>query len=608
MEITGIKTGMMNLVAARKIKKLQEGLDAAHQRLHSIIEDHEKSNKELQSANEKIVSINEKLQSINQEFKTSKKELEITNKELIAANQELQLINEQLNESFNYIEAFNEAIHEPMIVLDKNFRVKSGNSRFFSKFKINSDEAEGKLFYELNEGSWNIPILRQMLEQVLPKKNQLKKFEIVQNFPSLGLKVLLINAERIIQKTRKEQLILLCIEDITERTIRLEQEKDQWFQDLANAASVLIWAADTEKNHYFFNTTWIDFTGKSLQQGMGQGWQEDIHPLDLNKYIDLYDESFKKISSFSIVYRLRRGDGVYRMISELVKPRFDLDNNFIGFLGTGVDISDQKEVEVALEEKVNQRTVELQLVNRELERTNNELQQFAYVASHDLQEPLRKIITFSNRIQKNISTNKPYDVEIYLNKIVDSSKRMSRLIDDLLNFSRSSRSSEQFVPTDLNAIVHDVLKDFDLIIKEKNAVVNVGSLPKIQAIPLQMTQLFHNMISNGLKFAKKDVAVQININANEFVAEEKDKNGQSTKKKAYIEMFISDNGIGFDPIFAAKIFVIFQRLHDKQSYSGTGIGLSLCKKIVTNHGGTITANSLPGDGATFKIILPMEQS
>lgn len=608
MEITGIRTGMMNLVAARKIKKLQEGLDAAHQRLHSIIEDHEKSNKELQNANEKIVSINEKLQSINEEFKTSKKELEITNKELIAANQELLLINEQLNESFNYIEAFNEAIHEPMIVLDKNFRVKSGNSRFFSKFKINSDEAEGKLFYELNEGSWNIPILRQMLEQVLPKKNQLKKFEIVQNFPSLGLKVLLINAERIIQKTRKEQLILLCIEDITERTIRLEQEKDQWFQDLANAASVLIWAADTEKNHYFFNTTWIDFTGKSLPQGMGQGWQEDIHPPDLNKYIDLYDESFKKISSFSIVYRLRRADGVYRMISELVKPRFDLDNNFIGFLGTGVDISDQKEVEGALEEKVNQRTVELQLVNRELERTNNELQQFAYVASHDLQEPLRKIITFSNRIQKNISTNKPYDLEIYLNKIVDSSKRMSRLIDDLLNFSRSSRSSEQFVPTDLNEIVYDVLKDFDLIIKEKNAVVNVGSLPQIQAIPLQMTQLFHNMISNALKFVKKDVAAQININANEFMAEEKDKNGQSTKKKTFIEVIISDNGIGFDPIFAAKIFVIFQRLHDKQSYSGTGIGLSLCKKIVTNHGGTITANSLPGDGATFKIILPVEQS
>jgi light-regulated signal transduction histidine kinase (bacteriophytochrome) len=197
----------------------------------------------------------------------------------------------------------------------------------------------------------------------------------------------------------------------------------------------------------------------------------------------------------------------------------------MGFLGTCVDIHDHKILEESLEKKVLQRTLDLQSANSELERINNELQQFAYVASHDLQEPLRKILAFSNRIQKHIDSEKLVEINPYLNKIIDSSKRMSCLIDDLLNFSRSSRTSDEFVLADLDIILKDVMKDFDLIIRDKHAEIIINPLPKIQAIPLQMTQLFHNLISNGLKFSKKDKPVKIDIRAKDFTVVEKEKSG-----------------------------------------------------------------------------------
>ncbi len=524
------------------------------------------------------------------------------------SDRKMEVLSGKLTEANQYIDAFHEAIHEPMLVIDRNFKIKTANNKFYNKFKITSEEAETKFLFDLSDGAWNIPRLREFITNLCPEKNKLNKIEIVHDFPDLGTKVLLINAECILLKNSHEFLILLFIEDITEKTVRHEQEKDKWFKDLANAASVMIWATDVDRHYYFFNNTWLQFTGKTLNQEYGQGWQENIHPLDLKQYIDVYNEAFDKVQPFSIEYRLRRYDGQYHWIHALVKPRLDIDGKFMGFLGTCVDIQDHKTLEESLEKKVMKRTLDLQSANSELERINSELQQFAYVASHDLQEPLRKIIAFSNRIQKHIDAEKLVEINPYLNKIIDSSKRMSCLIEDLLNFSRTSRTSDEFVMVDLNIILKDVMKDFDLIIKEKNAVIDISPLPAIQAIPLQMTQLFNNLVSNALKFSKKDEPAKIDIKSNGFSVEEKEKSGLGMRIINYTEILISDNGIGFNPEYAAQIFVIFKRLHDKQSYSGTGIGLSLCKKIVNNHGGTLSATSQPGEGATFKIILPIDQT
>ena len=256
---------------------------------------------------------------------------------------------------------------------------------------------------------------------------------------------------------------------------------------------------------------------------------------------------------------------------------------------------------------VAQRTRDLEEMNKELERSNSELQQFAYVASHDLQEPLRKIMTFSDRLNglRNIL---PDQGKVLLNKIEDSSRRMTRLIDDLLDYSRISRSDGRFMKTDLNKVLKDVLQDFEVIISQKKATVSIDDLPVIAAIPVQMEQLFHNLLSNALKFTKPDAPPIITVTCRTITTEEMEKRITLTPNVPYVEIVFTDNGIGFPAEFSEQIFVIFQRLHDKKLYPGTGIGLALCNRIALNHGGEIFATSAENEGSEFHIYLPVRKT
>jgi PAS domain S-box-containing protein len=251
---------------------------------------------------------------------------------------------------------------------------------------------------------------------------------------------------------------------------------------------------------------------------------------------------------------------------------------FIGFIR---DITTQKQ---------NER--ELQRKKEQLERSNQELEQFAWLASHDLKEPLRKIQTFSDLL-----LNKPGVVASpftsYLVKIQHSAIRMNNLIEDLLSYSNASGDTEDFVVTDLNDILRDVLVDLEVAIKAKKARINSVTLPIAEVLPFQMRQLFQNLISNALKFSREDVVPIIHINTL-----------QTHKNRVKIE--INDNGIGFKKEFSEKVFQIFQRLVSREKYEGTGIGLAMCKKIVQNHNGTITATSEEGVGTSFIIDLPLK--
>ncbi|MCW3086204.1 MAG: hypothetical protein JWP12_3570 [Bacteroidetes bacterium] len=244
---------------------------------------------------------------------------------------------------------------------------------------------------------------------------------------------------------------------------------------------------------------------------------------------------------------------------------------------------------------------ELMKTNEELVKSNQRLEEFAYVASHDLQEPLRKIQTFAELVHKKFDNRE--ESEKYFNKIVSSAQRMSSLIKDVLTYSRLSDTGILFKEIDLNQIVENVKLDFELLIAQKNAVVECDHLPVIKGIPLQMNQLFFNLMSNSLKFSKKEPQIRISSKIISDVAAEK--NAALNPALKYVRMIFKDNGIGFDQQYADQIFTIFQRLNDRQSYSGTGIGLALCKKIVENHGGSISASSKPGQGATFTIYLPV---
>lgn len=263
-----------------------------------------------------------------------------------------------------------------------------------------------------------------------------------------------------------------------------------------------------------------------------------------------------------------------------------------------------------MENIVQQRTadlkgkkVELQEKNKQLQLTISQLESFNYIASHDLQEPLRKIQTFVELLQENKYDEKARND--YSNKIKQSSVRMSQLIQSLLAYSRLSQETEAFQPTNLNKVLDDVKTDYEMIIAEKEATINSVALPTIPAIPFQMHQLFSNIIGNSLKFSDKKP--EINITSRIVSRDEMDiKNGITADK--FVEIRLSDNGIGFNNQYNEKIFHLFQRLHPASKYSGTGIGLSIVDKVIQHHNGFIKADGEINNGATFTIYLPIESS
>ncbi len=250
---------------------------------------------------------------------------------------------------------------------------------------------------------------------------------------------------------------------------------------------------------------------------------------------------------------------------------------------------------------------ELENKIEELNRSNNELEQFAYVASHDLQEPLRKIRSFGDRLLYKHSEKMDEDGKLNIQKMHDAASRMQKLIDDLLGFSRLVRSENKFESTNLNDVVQSVINDLDEAIKSSHAILEIPELPVISAVPTQMHQLFQNLFSNAIKFSKKNEAPQIALRYDVVKAHEIANVKPSQLNDYFHRIIINDNGIGFDEQYLDRIFVIFQRLHGKMDYSGTGIGLAVSKKIITNHDGYITAHSKEGVGSSFYLYLPVLQ-
>ncbi len=239
---------------------------------------------------------------------------------------------------------------------------------------------------------------------------------------------------------------------------------------------------------------------------------------------------------------------------------------------------------------------------KKLERSNRELVDFAYVASHDLQEPLRKIEAFGDRLVKKYISVLPEEGQMFVNRMQSAANRMRQLINDLLSYSRVTTAAAPMQNVSLNDVLSGVLSDLQIRIEETGATVEVGDLPKIEADPMQMRQLFQNLIGNAIKFRKKDVDPVVKITAEFIETHDLPVSGRA------VNIRIADNGIGFEQQFKEQIFVIFQRLHSRTEYEGTGIGLATCRKIVERHQGLIDALGVPGEGSTFVITFPLSQS
>lgn len=494
-------------IKEQKIKQLEEDLASAQEDAIELSQEQEGFIEELQSANEEVVSSNEELQTVNEELETSKEELESSNEELVTTNQELQTRNDLLNESYEYSNAIIATLHEPMIILDKNLRIKTANKSFFRIFQLKEDQIDGKKLFDMEEKQWNIPRLRELLEHIIPKNSSFSNFKITHTFPRIGEKVFLLNASRLVQKRHGEQLILLSFNDITAAMQTQKHELEEYAKDI--------------KESKIYNT--------KLEKAV----------LERTKQLDLSNK--------------------------------------------------------ALSEK-----------NNELGRMNKELEAFAYISSHDLQEPLRKIQTFADRILEKEVTNLSASGKVYFQHMQKSANRMQKLIEELLTFTSLNSSERKFEDLPLIEIVKDVELEMKEELEEKKATITIQKMCDVLVIPFQFRQLINNLMSNSLKFSKPKVPIKIKISS-EIVKKEEIKTMEKLNQEFYCHIRFADNGIGFDQEYSQRIFEVFEKLHSKDEYPGTGIGLAIVKKIIENHNGFIYATSELNKGTIFDIYLPAKK-
>lgn len=355
------------------------------------------------------------------------------------------------------------------------------------------------------------------------------------------------------------------------------------------------WYLNLETNEYTFSENEYRLLGLkpySFEASL-EGFLKYIHPDDLSYVKDIILKMITKDKVVPFTYRVIRADGNLRYLRGNGKIVVNKSGEKI-LIGTTSDVTDEVLINQAIEQR-----------NRELEANNKELQTFNYVASHDLQEPLRKIQTFISRLVDKDLDSLSENGKQYLLRIQDSSQRMRVLIDDLLKFSRANKAEQVFEETDLNEVLENSKLELAQIIEEKKAKIINDELPNLNVIPFQMQQLFTNLIGNSLKYSKEKVAPIISINISEVDASQEIEIPVNEKNK-YYKIIFKDNGIGFDSEYSEKIFLLFNRLHNKGEFSGTGIGLAICKKIVENHKGFIFAHGEIDLGATFTIYLPRD--
>ncbi len=380
--------------------------------------------------------------------------------------------------------------------------------------------------------------------------------------------------------------VLVTRYDVTKQkeaeTALKKSEED--FRTLANNIQNLAWMADADGWVYWYNQRWYEFTGTTLEKMKGWGWDQVHHPQHKDRVIDFVKSAWKKDEPWELTFPLRRHDGVYRWFLTRAIPIKDDEGKVYRWIGTNTDIDEQKTAEEKLENLVMERT-------KELQRSNEDLQQFAHVASHDLKEPVRKVGTFISLLQQELDGQLPPRATQYAKKIENAALRMSAMIDGVLSYSSLGASKQKVESVDLNEVIAHIKSDLELVITQKSATIQNERLSIVEGMPVLIQQLFYNLLYNALKFSREGVAPVINIT--------------SKKEGERVQITVKDNGIGFGPTDAEAIFKPFSRLHGQQQYEGTGLGLALCKKIVERHHGTIVAEGEEGTGATFIITLPV---
>jgi PAS domain S-box-containing protein len=383
---------------------------------------------------------------------------------------------------------------------------------------------------------------------------------------------------------------LISVNDITEQVLAEEKliKSNERYHYASKAAFDAIWDWDLNTNEIYWSDGYETLFGYKVENNKGNisSWYDHIHAKDKKRVIDsIYKSINDGATNWEEEYRFLKDDGSICYVINRGLIIKDEKNEPCRMIGAMQDHTIREKNEQSL------KTLNASLAKRaaELASSNEELERFAYVASHDLQEPLRMVSSFLQLLQKRYKEKLDPKANEYIHFAVDGAERMKTLILDLLKFSRVNTSKEEHELVDLNEICSSIMLTYKQTIEQSKATINLNPLPTILGSKTELVQLFQNLIGNALKYHGENLPV-IQVNAKEA--------------GLFWEFSIADNGIGIDPRFFKKIFVIFQRLHHKNEYSGTGIGLAICKKIIERHGGSIWVESAAGEGSTFYFTLP----
>ena len=406
--------------------------------------------------------------------------------------------------------------------------------------------------------------------------------------------------------------ILVMATDVSEKVKTRQQieEAEASLRGAIELAELGTWELDVVMNQVTYSDriqAWLGF--KASTEGVSSTTYNPVHERDRSRVeaaigavlqpgsSGIYDEEYTLVNQQT---------GTERTVHAHGRTYFDAQGKPVKIIGTAQDVTRQRNLQYELEQQVQARTQQLQASVQDLQRSNENLQQFAYVASHDLQEPLRKIQSFGDMLRSQYSEQLGETGGDYLSRMQSSAQRMSILIRDLLTYSRISTQQDTSTQVSLTDLVALVLTDLDITITETGAEITVASLPILPGDRSQIGQLFQNLISNALKFRRPDVAPRISVSTNQVAAADLPITVRPTRAAAaYHRIDVADNGIGFNEKYLDRIFQVFQRLHGKSEFAGTGIGLAICEKVAANHGGAITATSQLGQGATFSVFLPV---